>query len=185
MLRSVVLLRRGDGVEARERNDDGEEVHALARAELAAWVAARELHRPRWVWDDATRWYPELLAAGVRVERCTDLRLVHAVLRRSAHVDQELLVGPDTEGWDALAPTTADEPALFALADPADRLDPLAELVRQQAALAASPERARLGLLLAAEFAGALVAGGCSTPGCRGGPTCTTGCSATCSAPGR
>ena len=156
MLRSVVLLRRGDGVEALE---DGGAVTRLARDDLAGWVATREADRPRWVWDDATRWYPGLLAAGVRVERCTDLRLCHAVLRRSAHVDQDLLVGPDTEGWDALAPTTADEPALFALDDPADRLDPLAELVRQQAALAASPERGRLGLLLAAESAGALVAG--------------------------
>ena len=158
MLHSVVLLRRGDGVEARERTDGGEAVHALDREELAAWVTAREAHRPRWVWDDATRWYPGLLAAGVRVERCTDLRLVHAVLRRSAHVDQDLLVGPETEGWDTLAPTTADEPALFALDDPADGLDPLAELARQEAALAASPERGRLGLLLAAESAGALVA---------------------------
>nr|WP_225235583.1 bifunctional 3'-5' exonuclease/DNA polymerase [Klenkia terrae] len=156
MLRSVVLLRRGDGVLAHE---DGGAVTCLAREDLAGFVAAREPDRPRWVWDDATRWYPGLLAAGVRVERCTDLRLCHAVLRRSAHVDQELLVGPDTEGWDALAPTTADEPALFALDDPADRLDPLAELARQQAALAASPERGRLGLLLAAESAGALVAG--------------------------
>jgi DNA polymerase-1 len=140
-------------------HEDGGAVTCLAREDLAGFVAAREPDRPRWVWDDATRWYPGLLAAGVRVERCTDLRLCHAVLRRSAHVDQELLVGPDTEGWDALAPTTADEPALFALDDPADRLDPLAELVRQQSALAASPERGRLGLLLAAESAGALVAG--------------------------
>ncbi|WP_235564918.1 bifunctional 3'-5' exonuclease/DNA polymerase [Modestobacter sp. Leaf380] len=154
MLRSVVLVRRGDDVEAHE---DGT-VTRLGREDLPAWVAAREPGHPRWVWDDATRWYPGLLAAGVRVERCTDLRLCHGVLRRSAHVDQTLLAGADTDGWDALSPVTADEPALFALADPADRLDPIAELARQQAALAASPELRRLGLLLAAESAGALVA---------------------------
>lgn len=154
----MVLLRRGDDVVAHERTDDDETVTVLPRAALPGWVSEREPARPRWVWDDATRWYPELLAAGVRVERCTDLRLCHDLLRRSAHVDQELLVGADTAGWDALAPTTATEPALFALDDPADRLDPLAELTRQQAALAASPERGRLGLLAAAESAGALVA---------------------------
>ncbi|KQS57080.1 3'-5' exonuclease [Geodermatophilus sp. Leaf369] len=152
------MLRRGDDVVAHERTDDDETVTVLPRAALPGWVSEREPARPRWVWDDATRWYPELLAAGVRVERCTDLRLCHDLLRRSAHVDQELLVGADTAGWDALAPTTATEPALFALDDPADRLDPLAELTRQQAALAASPERGRLGLLAAAESAGALVA---------------------------
>jgi DNA polymerase-1 len=110
------------------------------------------------VWDDTTRWYPALLAAGVRVERCTDLRLTHAVLRRSPFVDQSLLANDETGGWDALQPVTATDPALFPLEDPADRLDPAAEHERQQMTLAASAERGRLGLLLAAESSGALVA---------------------------
>ena len=118
----------------------------------------REREPVRWVWDDTTRWYPALLAAGVRVERCTDLRLGHAVLRRSPLVDQGLLVGSDTPGWDALQPVTAADPALFPLDDPADLLDPVGEHDRQLAALEASPERGRLGLLLAAESSGALVA---------------------------
>ncbi|MGY1739482.1 MULTISPECIES: bifunctional 3'-5' exonuclease/DNA polymerase [unclassified Blastococcus] len=157
-----VLLRRlaGGGVEAVDRDGGGAAAGAvrLPAGEVAGFVGDRERGGVRWVWDDTTRWYPGLLAAGVRVERCTDLRLTHAVLRRSPFVDQALLAGPDTAGWDALAPVGAPDPALFPLADPADALDPLAEDARQQAALAASPQRARLALLLAAESSGALVA---------------------------
>jgi DNA polymerase-1 len=157
----VVLVRRDEGtVEARECADDGtgERITRLAAAELPGYVREREREPVRWVWDDTTRWYPALLADGGRVERCTDLRLAHAVLRRSPFVDQALLVGGDTAGWDALQPVTAADPALFPLEDPADRLDPVAEHERQLAALAASAERGRLGLLLAAESSGALVA---------------------------
>jgi DNA polymerase-1 len=147
-------------VEAREHAEDGTAVGVtrLPAAELAPFVRERERAPVRWVWDDTTRWYPPLLEAGVRVERCTDLRLSHAVLRRSPFVDQALLADVETPGWDALQPVTAADPGLFPLEDPADRLDPVAEHARQQAALAASPEPGRLGLLLAAESSGALVA---------------------------
>jgi DNA polymerase-1 len=155
----VVLRRLGEGaVEAREYDGTTAEVTRLRAEELAGFVRAREDAAVRWVWDDTTRWYPALLDAGVRVERCTDLRLTHAVLRRSPFVDQSLLADDETRGWDALQPVTATDPALFPLEDPADRLDPVAEQERQQAALAASPERGRLALLLAAESSGALVA---------------------------
>jgi DNA polymerase-1 len=157
----LVLVRRPEGVvEARECTDDGTttEVTHLPAAELPAFARDREQGTVRWVWDDTTRWYPGLLAAGVRVARCTDLRLCHAVLRRSPFVDQALLAGDGTTGWDELQPVTAGDEALFPLDDPADRLDPVAEHDRQQTALAASPERGRLGLLLAAESSGALVA---------------------------
>jgi DNA polymerase-1 len=157
----VVLLRRGEAaVEAQERADDGTtvEVTRVAVQELARFVRVRELEPVRWVWDDTTRWYPALLRAGVRVERCTDLRLTHAVLHRSPFVDQSLLADAQSPGWDALQPVTATDHALFPLEDPADRLDPVAEHARQQAAVAASGERGRLGLLLAAESSGALVA---------------------------
>jgi DNA polymerase-1 len=157
----VVLLRRGDGgVRAEERCEDGAAGQdlRLAVADLPDFVRERERSPVRWIWDDTTRWYPMLLAAGVRVERCWDLRLGHAVLRRSPFVDQILLTGADTRGWDALRPVTAADPALFPLADPADLLDAAAEYGRQQAALAAAAERRRLGLLLAAESSGALVA---------------------------
>jgi DNA polymerase-1 len=157
----VVLVRRAEGaVEAHELADDGPavEVTRLPAAELAGFVRGRDSSPVRWVWDDTTRWYPGLLDAGVRVERCTDLRLSHAVLRRSPFVDQSLLRGADADAWRALEPVTPADPALFPLDDPADRLDPVAELARQQAAVAASPQRGRLGLLLAAESSGALVA---------------------------
>jgi DNA polymerase I len=157
----VVLARRAEGaVVARELADDGTAVGEtrLPAGGLAAFVRERERTPVRWVWDDTTRWYPALLESGVRVERCTDLRLTHAVLRRSPLVDQALLVAGDTAAWDALQPVTPADPALFPLADPADGLDPVAEHERQQAALMASAQPARLALLLAAESSGALVA---------------------------
>jgi DNA polymerase-1 len=157
----IVLVRRGEAaVEVLECAGDGTagQVSRVPAEELAGFVRERERSPVRWVWDDTTRWYPGLLEAGVRVERCTDLRLTHAVLRRSPFVDQSLLAGDETPGWDALQPVTATDPALFPLEDPADRLDPVAEHARQQAAVAASSERGHLGLLLAAESSGALVA---------------------------
>ena len=39
--------------------------------------------RPRWIWADTRRWYPGLLAEGVRVERCHDLVLASAILDHS------------------------------------------------------------------------------------------------------
>jgi DNA polymerase-1 len=157
----ILLARRGgDAIEARECSGDGSTgaVDRVSAADLPGFVRQREIAPVRWVWDDTTRWYPALLAAGVRVERCHDLRLGHAILRRSPFVDQALLTGGDTPGWDRLLPVTAADPALFPLDDPADLLDPVAEHGRQQAAMAASAERGRLGLLLAAESSGALVA---------------------------
>jgi DNA polymerase I len=159
----LLLTRAGDGVvEVRERGSDGAAPGAVRQVpveELPGFVRRREADGVRWVWDDATRWYPALLAAGVRVQRCTDLRLCAAILRRSPSVDPSVASGRDVAGWAALQPVTAAEPALFPLEDPADRLDPVAEDDRQQAALAASADRGRLGLLLAAESSGALVAG--------------------------
>ncbi|MCW2684334.1 MAG: polymerase family protein with 3-5-exonuclease and polymerase domain, partial [Blastococcus sp.] len=81
----VVLLSTGVcAVRAEERAEDWAAVRdeRLVAAVLAAFVQVRERSSVRWIWDDTTRWYPALLAAGVRVERCWDLRLSHAVLRR-------------------------------------------------------------------------------------------------------
>ncbi len=141
----VLLRRDGAAVVATACGEDGTPgaVTALPAGELPGWVDARERAGPvRWVWDDTTRWYPALLDAGVRVERCTDLRLSAAVLRRSPYAGPGPAADP---GWAALEPVTADDPALFDLADPADSLDPQAEHRRQQAAVAASPRRDRLG----------------------------------------
>ncbi|WP_309980151.1 bifunctional 3'-5' exonuclease/DNA polymerase [Agromyces sp. 3263] len=45
-------------------------------------------HRPRWVWVDARAFYPVLLDAGVRVERCHDLRLCAAILDHAVATEQ-------------------------------------------------------------------------------------------------
>jgi DNA polymerase-1 len=130
----------------------------LAVADLPAYVGVREVDAPRWVWDDTARWYPPLLAAGVRVERCHDLRLGHHLLRRAPAVDGRLLDGGESEHWDRLGPSAPSHPALFSIDDTAEHLRADLEDARQLAAVAASPGAARLGLLLAAESSGALVA---------------------------
>ena len=103
-----------------------------------------------------------------------DLRLCHAVLRRSVRQP-----GParrrGRRGWDALPPVIAADPALFPLDEPAT-CSTRSPSTAAAAALAARAERGRLGLLLAAESAGALVAAEMTTPGCPGAPTCTSGC---------
>ena len=137
---------------------DGGAEHEVAVADLPAYVRAREADAPRWVWDDTARWYPPLLAAGVRVERCHDLRLGHHLLRRAPAVDAQLLEGEQSEHWDRLGPSTPSDPALFSIDDTAEHLRADLEDARQLAAVAASAEAARLGLLLAAESSGALVA---------------------------
>ena len=58
---------------------DADLVEAVRRRESGPEGASG----PRWVWDDTPRWYPRLLDAGVTLARCVDLRLVHAILRRS------------------------------------------------------------------------------------------------------
>lgn len=138
---------------------DGEARSEIAAAELAPYVAAREAaDPPRWVWDDTARWYPPLLAAGVRVERAHDLRLGHHLLRRAPAVDRRLLVGEESASWDRLGPSAPSDPALFPADGAAEHLRADVEDARQRAAVAASAESARLGLLLAAESAGALTA---------------------------
>lgn len=154
--RHLVLVRRAD--------DDVDVVEQVgtrtlstthvAAADLPGWVAAQEPSRPRWTWDCTTRWYPALLRAGTRVERCWDLRLTHDLLRGSPLAAPA--VGATGAAWDALRAAAPDGGALF---DGEDLLglDPVDELRRQQDALRAADHRG-LGLLVAAESAGALVA---------------------------
>lgn len=146
----------------RVRVAEGDRVSEIGLTDLPSYVAEREgdqeVERPRWVWDDTARWYPALLAAGVRVERAHDLRLGHHLLRRAPAVDQALLAGEQSEHWDRLGPTTPSHPALFPVEETAEHLRADLEDARQLAVVAASAETTRLGLLLAAESAGALVA---------------------------
>lgn len=158
----------GGRVEAIDLSE-GAASETLTKDEFPRWIADREAAgAPRWVWSDTAAWLPSLLAAGVRVERCHDLRLSHAILARSSLVrDRDLL--RDAVEWDASAVTATEaptSPTLFEVEEhPAtSRSVPhgadaaLAEFARQRAALATAEAPARLQLLLAAESAGALIA---------------------------
>ncbi len=134
----------------------------VQRAELAAVVAAvEEAEHPRWVWDDTERWYPGLLAAGVRLRRAHDLRLCHAILRRSTRtVGTRFAAGPRS-AWDETEPgAQVHAPSLFDELEPRDAglPDPAGELRAQLACLVEAEDDGRLRLLLAAESTGALIA---------------------------
>lgn len=149
---------------------EGERSEEVPAERLSAFVRDEEAgeERPRWVWDDTRAWYPALLAAGVRVGRCVDLRLCHAILRGSAFTARTPFASAPAGPWDAAAePETEIVPVhttLFELDEPASGLSaPEAPSVRdefaaQEAAVAASSDPRRLRLLLAAESAGALIA---------------------------
>ena len=159
MLVTRIALSRLPGERVRAvGGDGGDGERVLDLVDLPAFVAAHEGEATRWVWDDTARWYPPLLAAGVRVGRCLDLRLCHHLLRRAPAVDGRLLEGEESGHWDRLGPSAPSEAALFVVDDVTEHLHADLEDARQQAAVAASPESGRLGLLLAAESSGALVA---------------------------
>ncbi len=152
-----------------DATDDGaplarESVPADRAAE--AVLAKERALKPRWVWDDTARRYPELLAAGVRVERAHDLRLCHAILRGSAYCAGSALAAAERGPWDAPRVVEAasagraatlfdDEDAGARVEEP---LDVARELRLQLDAVAGSTAPGRLRLLLAAESTGALIA---------------------------
>ncbi|MFC6355747.1 bifunctional 3'-5' exonuclease/DNA polymerase [Luethyella okanaganae] len=138
-------------------------VTTMAEADFAAFVAERETEAPRWVWDDTARWYARLLDAGVRVQRCHDLRLCHSILRHSELTAATSFARAEPSRWDA--PIVADtvpprHSTLFDLSGTEEQAvdDSLEEFGRQRAALAESADSGRLRLLLAAESVGALTA---------------------------
>ena len=146
---------------ARAFDEGGAALSDEAVPDVQAFVAAHP--EARWVWDDTRRWYPVLLAAGLRVERCVDLRLSHAILRHSSLTAASQLARAAPGPWDEAAVLDAPRDrgtALFDLDEPAPRAeaDPVDEWMRQRAAVASSSDPGRLGLLLAAESAGALIA---------------------------
>ncbi|WP_308464781.1 bifunctional 3'-5' exonuclease/DNA polymerase [Rathayibacter soli] len=103
----IALARTSAGdIVAAELDDDGNVTHEhiLHTAELPAFVAAREDTKPRWVWDSTARWYPELLTAGLRIDRCVDLTLCHAILRSSTLTVSSELTRTDDGQWDAMEP---------------------------------------------------------------------------------
>ncbi|MGW6128619.1 bifunctional 3'-5' exonuclease/DNA polymerase [Cellulomonas sp. NPDC055163] len=170
---SFVLLTddpaRRDSVVLQDVSSDGEPGAQVRVAAAGLPAAVRDRERapepPRWVWDDTSRRYPPLLGAGVRVERCHDLRLCHAILRGSALSAGSDLARAPRGRWDGLPPASADAPRAVEVSlfdDPRQHdeapLDVLDELRRQLAAVAGADEPGRLRLLLAAESTGALIA---------------------------
>lgn len=151
--------------------------HRFLASELPDFVAAREAEASlRWVWHDTALRYPALLRAGVRVERCYDLRLCHRILSSSESVSDNHALHAAAE-WEVAADPGepirgAGEPTLFEMAaTPRHRTAPdtlaeaLAEFDRQRSALANAAHPGRLSLLLSAESAGALIAAELSSAG--------------------
>jgi DNA polymerase-1 len=191
VLLAPCLTAAGHGVDLVEVTDHGAtvDVSRVPAEELPDAVARREAAGDaRWVMDDVAHRYPPLLAAGVRLFRAHDLRLCHAILRRSTRCAGSALAAAPRGPWDepcggspvpgepslfdelALAglPATArpgEAPRVEGASGPAAGLgdagpgsDLLAELVRQLDAVAGSADPGRLRLLLAAESTGALLA---------------------------
>lgn len=141
--------------------------HVLEEEQLSAFVAEREQQRaPRWVWSSAAEWYPHLLAAGVRVQRCHDLLLSRLILERVDDEEKTRLV--PSGAWhrqDVPDPHAIINPSLFDMLPESDielrRRDDIDESVSEfaaQRALLADQSDGRLALLCAAESAGGLMA---------------------------
>ncbi|GAA1784176.1 bifunctional 3'-5' exonuclease/DNA polymerase [Agromyces lapidis] len=97
--------------------DPSQPLAVLGPAGLPAAVAELERQRPRWVWSDARRWYPALLAAGVRVERCHDLLLGGAIVEGSADVVAARAAGAEPRPrWLSAAPNLAGVDGAIAVA---------------------------------------------------------------------
>jgi len=141
------------------------EAWRLGASDLADFVRDRERQHPRWVWWSTAQWYPALLSAGARVERCVDLGLCRRILRSSLLTAGSDLARQPATAWDDVPPAAAagpaaSAPALFEVepAAPSGAPDPVAELRAQLDAVAGAAQPARIRLILAAESAGALVA---------------------------
>jgi DNA polymerase-1 len=137
--------------------------------DLAGWMAGREA---RWVVPSVEALYPDLLGAGVRLDRCHDLTLTEGILLAfeerpgrprnlaAAWARMRGLTEPD----DPRPVTKTDQPTLFeAEREPApagtDMLSAAAAVYDdQQRRIAATAQPDRLRLLVAAESAGALAA---------------------------
>jgi len=162
----VAPARAGESAARRGSDPSSSASGAQARvSEVPAEVAPRGVvgheKAARWAWDDTGRWYPRLLADGVRVERCLDLRLAHRLLRGAAATAGSRLATAPSGPFDsagAAEPEPDQVESLFDVALPQERPDEdalLAEIGAQDEATADHP---KLRLLLVAESAGALAA---------------------------
>lgn len=153
-------------------NNDGTAAGApfsFHRKELPAVVSRHEQSRPRWVFDQTRQWYPELLAAGVTVERCHDLALAGTILAVSDFTSGSRWAAQNSSLSAEVEPeltrpaphaTPENQYSLFEEAsDQGADVEQLAGQLRDQLeAIHTSSRRARTQLLVAAESAGALVA---------------------------
>ncbi|MGL3806968.1 bifunctional 3'-5' exonuclease/DNA polymerase [Paeniglutamicibacter sp. R2-26] len=136
---------------------------------LGRVVAELEARSPRWVLDSVHAWYPRLLAAGIRINRAHDLTLTRNILRNAPHtVPGDYLTAlrrepdPSTAAPAHLLPpprVAENQGELFSEPkDDAGALENvLAEFLAQRAAVGDDERGRRLGLLIAAESAGALI----------------------------
>ncbi|WP_241979810.1 bifunctional 3'-5' exonuclease/DNA polymerase [Cryobacterium glaciale] len=168
-----VLVRQASGGEflVDTLDDAGTPIEAarsLTPVAFSSFVSSVEpgTTAPRWVWDNTAHIYPALLAGGIRVQRCHDLRLCHVILKNSALTSTSDLALAAPGRWDLASSPASDQAearaTLFdfdvtSVADGADESS-LRELRRQLDAVAGAAEPGRLRLLLAAESAGALIA---------------------------
>ncbi|WP_340540029.1 bifunctional 3'-5' exonuclease/DNA polymerase [Nocardioides sp. GXZ039] len=144
----VLLAPDSSGVQAGVLGSPTERA-SLSWDELAV-RADGEWAEARWVWPDTASLYPPLLARGVRVPRCLDLRLTRTILDRIEPGDVVpvwLERREETEG------TLLDLPRVEATLD-----DLAAEVADQARRIAQVRDPERLRLLCAAESAGALIA---------------------------
>jgi DNA polymerase-1 len=170
----------GGGWRIQPADDAGAPTAAAFPVPDPAGVAAVEHeHGPRWLWDSASAIYPELLRAGVRVQRVVDLTQQERVLiGRAGRYGEPASTAAQLARRDGrpappdAPPPAGAEPGLFDDPGPnvpaPDTEDLLAAFRDQQQRLpaaAGSPagesidvDPAALRLLLAAESASALVA---------------------------
>ncbi len=140
--------------------------------QLAEAVARADERRPRWVWNSTREWYPDLLRAGVDVDRCWDLGLTRNILahsgscRPSPYIDAARASATTDDGTEPPRillppPPPPNQHSLFD--EPRDHAGPALDAVieefgEQLATAAEATESGRLNLLLAAESAGSLIA---------------------------
>ena len=171
----VAVVPDGDGGgEVRPLSDSGVPSGAAQTTDdLSATVAElEEAFHPRWVWVRTAEVYPDLLARGVRVERCLDLWLVEGLLLgyQGRHREprnfaasvarlQGLEVPEDTGPRKKDDQPTLFEPERERLPGDMDPLDAVIAVHNaQQKTLAGLGHADRLRLLVAAESASALAA---------------------------
>ncbi|MEU1676300.1 bifunctional 3'-5' exonuclease/DNA polymerase [Streptomyces roseifaciens] len=170
----LAVAETGDGgVRLRAVDLAGEPVGPVASADSLAEAVRSHPHVERWVWRSTAHHFPQLLAAGLRVERCYDVEAAESLLvgHEEGQSGQPRSLAA---AWARLRglPVPADPPPRAAGGQPSlfepgpvplppgtDPLDALIEVHAAQIARAeASAYRGRMLLLLALESAGTLVA---------------------------